>query len=121
MVVAMLVSLPSGLRSAAAGVVADPSLLLVFAGVAVLSSVLPYALEMAALRRMVTRVFGVLQSLGPAIAALAGLVVLREALAPLEVVALACVTAASVGVTLSARRFRSPGTGGRNGGTDTVP
>ncbi|MBK0296892.1 helix-turn-helix domain-containing protein, partial [Bacillus sp. S34] len=38
-----------------------------------LSSVLPYALEMLALRRMPTRVFGVLQSLGPAIAALAGM------------------------------------------------
>jgi inner membrane transporter RhtA len=85
--------------------------------VAVLSSVLPYALEMLALRRMPTRVFGVLQSLGPAIAALAGLAILHERLAALEVVALACVTAASVGVTLSARRAR----GGRKGGTDPVP
>lgn len=107
MVVAMLVSLPFGVHSAAAGVVDDPTLLLVFAGVALLSSVLPYALEMAALRRMVTRVFGVLQSLGPAIAALAGLLVLREALSVQEVVALACVTAASIGVTLSGRRRRA--------------
>ncbi|WP_083230029.1 EamA family transporter [Curtobacterium sp. UCD-KPL2560] len=109
MVVAMLVSLPFGLSTAAEGVVADPSLLLVFGGVAVLSSVLPYALEMSALRRMPTRVFGVLQSLGPAIAALAGLAILREALSTLEVVALACVTAASVGVTLTARRRRGSG------------
>ncbi|QKS12085.1 EamA family transporter [Curtobacterium sp. Csp1] len=107
MVVAMLVSLPFGVYSAAAGVVDDPTLLLVFAGVGLLSSVLPYALEMAALRRMVTRVFGVLQSLGPAIAALAGLLVLREALSVQEVVALACVTAASIGVTLSGRRRRA--------------
>jgi len=76
----------------------------VFGVVAVLSSVLPYALEMSALRRMPTRVFGVLQSAGPAIAALAGLVVLREGLSPLEVVALVCVTGASLGVTLSGRR-----------------
>lgn len=104
MLVAMVVALPFGLRPAVDGVVADPVLLLVFGVVAVLSSVLPYALEMTALRRMPTRVFGVLQSLGPAIAALAGLAVLREALSPLEVVALVCVTAASAGVTLTARR-----------------
>ncbi|WFR68499.1 EamA family transporter [Curtobacterium flaccumfaciens] len=117
MLVAMLMSLPFGLRSAVDGIVREPVLLAVFGAVAVLSSVLPYALEMLALRRMPTRVFGVLQSLGPAIAALAGLVILREGLAPLEVVALVCVTAASVGVTLSARRER----GGGTGGTDAVP
>jgi inner membrane transporter RhtA len=104
MVVAMLVALPFGAGAAVSGVVGAPVLLLVFGVVAVLSSVLPYALEMSALRRMPTRVFGVLQSAGPAIAALAGLVVLREGLSPLEVVALACVTGASLGVTLSGRR-----------------
>ncbi|KQS08738.1 transporter [Curtobacterium sp. Leaf183] len=107
MLVAMAVSLPFGLRTAVDGIVADPTLLIVFGAVAVLSSVLPYALEMLALRRMPTRVFGVLQSLGPAIAALAGLVVLGEALSPVEVVALACVTAASVGVTVYSARRKS--------------
>lgn len=121
MVVAMLVSLPFGLRSAVDGVVRDPGLLVVFGIVAVLSSVLPYALEMLALRRMPTRVFGVLQSMGPAIAALAGLVVLHERLALQEVVALACVTAASVGVTLSARRTRRGGPGSGTGGPVSVP
>lgn len=104
MLVAMVVALPFGLQPAVAGVAGDPTLLVVFAVVGLLSSVLPYALEMSALRRMPTRVFGVLQSLGPAIAALAGLVVLREALTVLEVVALVCVTAASAGVTLTSRR-----------------
>ncbi|MDN3480078.1 EamA family transporter [Curtobacterium sp. APC 4022] len=104
MLVAMVVALPFGLRPAVAGVAGDPTLLVVFSVVGLLSSVLPYALEMSALRRMPTRVFGVLQSLGPAIAALAGLVVLREALSVLEVVALVCVTAASAGVTLTSRR-----------------
>ncbi|WP_144764240.1 DMT family transporter [Curtobacterium sp. 9128] len=107
MVVAMLVSLPFGLGSAVAGVTRDPSLLVVFGAVAVLSSVLPYALEMLALRRMPTRVFGVLQSLGPAVAALAGLLVLREALSFVELLALACVTAASVGVTVYSSRRKS--------------
>jgi inner membrane transporter RhtA len=107
MLVAMVVSLPFGLRTAVDGVVADPTLLVVFGAVAVLSSVLPYALEMLALRRMPTRVFGVLQSLGPAVAALAGLLVLHEALSPVEVLALACVTAASVGVTVYSARRKS--------------
>jgi inner membrane transporter RhtA len=107
MLVAMVVSLPFGLHTAVEGVVADPTLLVVFGAVAVLSSVLPYALEMLALRRMPTRVFGVLQSLGPAVAALAGLLVLHEALSPVEVVALACVTAASVGVTVYSARRKS--------------
>ena len=121
MVVAMLVSLPTGLLPAVEGVARHPSLLLVFGAVAVLSSVLPYALEMLALRRMPTRVFGVLQSLGPAIAALAGLVVLREGLAVQEVVALACVCVASTGVTLSARRGRGRVATGRTGGAGQVP
>jgi inner membrane transporter RhtA len=107
MLAAMVVSLPFGLRTAVDGVVADPTLLIVFGAVAVLSSVLPYALEMLALRRMPTRVFGVLQSLGPAVAALAGLLVLGEALSSVEVVALACVTAASVGVTVYSSRRKS--------------
>lgn len=106
MLVAMVVALPFGAREAVRGIVADPSLLLVFGAVAVLSSVLPYALEMLALRRMPTRVFGVLQSTGPAVAALAGLLVLAEGLSVLEVAALVCVTVASIGVTLSARRRR---------------
>jgi len=108
MVVAMLVSLPFGLTSAVRGVAATPALLLVFLGVAVLSSVLPYALEMHALRRIPTRVFGVLQSLGPAIAALAGFVIIGEALGPVEIAALACVTVASIGVTLAGRRGPDP-------------
>ncbi|WP_267424119.1 MULTISPECIES: EamA family transporter [unclassified Curtobacterium] len=107
MLVAMVVSLPFGLHTAVDGVVADPTLLVVFGAVAVLSSVLPYALEMLALRRMPTRVFGVLQSLGPAVAALAGLLVLHEALSLVEVVALACVTTASVGVTVYSARRKS--------------
>ncbi|MFT4124203.1 MAG: EamA family transporter [Microbacteriaceae bacterium] len=104
MTVAALVVLPLGLPDAAAAVLADPRLLLVFALAALATSVLPYSLEFAALRRIPTRVFGVLASLGPAVAALAGLVVLHQALGPLQLAALALVTAASVGVTLAARR-----------------
>jgi inner membrane transporter RhtA len=67
--------------------------------VAVLSSVIPYTLELEALRRMPSNVFGVLMSLEPAVAALAGFVVLGQRLSARDLVAIALVIAASVGVT----------------------
>lgn len=80
----------------------DPKILLIGAAVALLSSVIPYSLEMEALRKLPTRVFGVLMSLEPAMAALVGFVVLREALAPRAVLAIALVTLAAFGSS----RFR---------------
>ena len=68
------------------------------AGIAVLSSVLPYSLELVALRRLSARVFGVLLSLEPAVAALAGLVVLGQSLSRPQLAGLACVMAASASV-----------------------
>jgi inner membrane transporter RhtA len=70
--------------------------------VAVLSSALPYALEMEALRRMPTGVFGVLMSLEPGMAALAGYVLLDEGLVAREIVAIMLVVAASAGASRSA-------------------
>ncbi|RJK96549.1 EamA family transporter [Vallicoccus soli] len=105
--VAGLVALPFG-ASGASAVGGDPSLLLVGLAVAVLSSVVPYSFELAALRRIPTRVFGVLMALEPAAAALAGLVVLSQALGPRELVALVLVSLASVGVTLSSRGASAP-------------
>jgi inner membrane transporter RhtA len=75
----------------------DSRLLLFGALVGLLSSVIPYSLEMAALRTMTPRVFGIMMSLEPAAAALAAAVFLSEWLTPLQLVAVACVTAASVG------------------------
>jgi inner membrane transporter RhtA len=74
--------------------------------VGLLSSVLPYALELNALRTLDQRIFSILMSLEPAMAALSGLVILGERLAWPEVVAMACVIAASVGVTWTASRFK---------------
>ncbi|GAA4610332.1 inner membrane transporter RhtA [Actinoplanes octamycinicus] len=98
---ALLVA-PFGLSGAAA-VVDHPHLLLAGAAVALLSSVIPYGLELNALRRIPTRVFGILMSLEPAAAALAGLLVLGQRLGPVEIVALVLVTLASLGVTLARR------------------
>ena len=83
----------------AGGRLLEPRLLLLGGLVGVLSSVIPYSLEMVALRTLPARVFGILMSLEPATAALVAALLLREWLGPLQVVAIACVTAASVGAT----------------------
>jgi inner membrane transporter RhtA len=70
--------------------------------VAIMSSAVPYTLEMEALRRMPTGVFGVLMSLEPAMAALAGFLVLDEGLAGHELVAIGLVAAASAGAARGA-------------------
>lgn len=80
-----------------------PEILLLGAAIGLLSSVIPYSLELIALRRMPPRVFGILMSLEPAAAALAAMLVLREFLAPAQWIALGCVVAASVGATRTAR------------------
>jgi inner membrane transporter RhtA len=77
----------------------DPRVLLVGFGVAMLSSAIPYSLEMEALRKLPARVFGVLMSLEPAVAALVGFVVLGERLAPRAIAAVLLVTAAAVGAS----------------------
>lgn len=102
MLVATLLAVPLG-GGAVGAAASDPSLLAVFAVVAVMSSAAPYLIEVRALRTMPTRVFGVLQSAGPAAAAVAGLIVLGEALDWREIVALVLISIASLGVSLSAR------------------
>jgi inner membrane transporter RhtA len=80
-----------------------PGVLLAGFAVAIMSSAIPYTLEMEALRRMPAGVFGVLMSLEPAMAALAGFVVLDEGLAARELVAIVLVVAASAGAARNAR------------------
>lgn len=113
MVIATLASAPLGLAGAVLAL-PRPDILLVFVVVAVMSSALPYTLELKALRRMPTRVFGILQSLGPAAAAIAGFVVLGQALEWPEITALVLVSAASVGISVTAAR-PDPITGGSSG------
>jgi inner membrane transporter RhtA len=85
----------------------SPELLLGAAAVALLSSVISYGLEINALRTIPTRVFGILMSLEPAAAAIAGLIVLRQRLGRLELLALVLVSIASLGATLGKRRTGS--------------
>ncbi|MER3389340.1 MAG: EamA family transporter [Microcella sp.] len=103
MIVAAVLVAPWGAGAAVAAVALDPLLLLAFAGVAVMTSAIPYALEFLALKRMPTRVFGVLSSLGPAVAALAGLLVLGQDLSDAQLVAIVVVMAACAGAVASSR------------------
>nr|WP_220481749.1 EamA family transporter [Nocardioides ginsengisegetis] len=86
----------------------DGRVLLLGAAVGLLSSVIPYSCEMVALRSIRPAVFGVLMSLEPAAAALAGIVVLGEFLSPVQWVAMACVVVASVGATRSGATLADP-------------
>jgi inner membrane transporter RhtA len=102
MVVATAFLLPVGVADAGADLLV-PWILAAGAAVALLSSALPYSLEMEALRRMPAGLFGVLMSLEPAVAALAGFVVLGEDLVPRELVAILLVVAASAGAASGAK------------------
>jgi inner membrane transporter RhtA len=101
MVVAALVPLGPGIADAGWKLL-DPKFLAIGAAVAVLSSVIPYSLEMQALRRMPRNVFGVLMSMEPALAALGGFVVLGQDLSGREIVAIMLVIVASIGATRAA-------------------
>jgi inner membrane transporter RhtA len=86
----------------------DPHVLLLGVAIGLLSSVIPYSLELTALRRIPPRVFGILMSLEPAAAALAAMLLLSEFLRWSQWLALACVVLASVGATRSARSLVEP-------------
>jgi inner membrane transporter RhtA len=103
MAVGALIVLPAGVLQAD-GALVQPHLLGPALVVALASSVLPYSLELEALRRLPESVFGVLMSLDPAIAALVGLVALDQALDARDVVAIAMVVVASAGAAAFSHR-----------------
>lgn len=93
-----LIMMPVGIIGAGRALFNPVALAAAF-GVAMLSSVVPYSVELEALRRIPPRVFGVLMSLEPAVAALAGVLLLGQGLHPAQWAAIGCVVAASVGAT----------------------
>jgi inner membrane transporter RhtA len=103
MCVALLVSLPDGIAEAS-GRVLEPHVLALGAAVGVLSSVIPYSFELEALRRIAVGTFGVLMSLEPAMAALAGWLVLGQSLTARALAGIALVVVASTGASLHAHR-----------------
>lgn len=102
MVFGTVLVLPAGIVEGGSRL-GHPGVIAACAGVAVLSSLVPYTLELVALRRLATHVFGLLMSLEPAVAAVAGIVVLGQSITLTLGVALALVIVASVGVTLTSR------------------
>jgi inner membrane transporter RhtA len=104
MAVGALVVLPAGVAEGG-GALVEPHLVAGALGVALASSVVPYSLELEALRRLPEAVFGVLMSLEPAVAALAGLALLAQELEAREWLAIVLVVIASAGAaSVSGRR-----------------
>jgi inner membrane transporter RhtA len=101
MAISAVMVAPFGL-AAGGGELLSASVLGVGLAVGLLSSAIPYALELEALRRLPNAVFGVLMSLEPAVAALVGFIALAQGMALVEVVAIGLVVAASAGALHSA-------------------
>ncbi|MCT2084799.1 EamA family transporter [Microbacterium enclense] len=104
MTVGAVIALPFGITQAG-GVLLRPEILALGAAVALLSSTVPYALELIALRRLPASAFAIMMSLGPATASLAGFLLLGQHLSWLEIAGIALVIGASIGaVTAVSRR-----------------
>jgi len=102
MVVGAIVIVPIGVAQAGARLL-SPAILPAALGVALLSSALPYSLEMLAMPRLPTRTVGVLMSLDPALGALSGFVFLSERLSWIQWAAIASIMAASAGSAATSR------------------
>ncbi|HEV2805731.1 MAG TPA: DMT family transporter [Chthoniobacterales bacterium] len=113
MVIASFVALPAAVVTGGFARLTLP-LFVAGIGVALLSSAIPYTLEMIALRGLPARTFGILMSLEPAVAALLGLVFLHELLSFRQWLAVALIIAASTGSTLTSR-CPAPVVGGDSG------
>jgi inner membrane transporter RhtA len=98
--VAAVAALPVGIASGGAHLL-EPASLVLGAAVGILSSAIPYSFEVEALRRIAAPVFGVLMSLEPGVAALAGFLVLGQALSTRALLGIALVVAASIGASRS--------------------
>lgn len=103
MLVATSFTVPLGIAHAGAGLLV-PAVLLTGFAVAVLSSMVPYLLEMMALRRLPSHVFGLAVSASPAVAALIGFLMLGERLSAVQWAAIACIMFASAGSSLGKGR-----------------
>jgi inner membrane transporter RhtA len=86
----------------------DPTVLVLGLAVGLLSSVIPYSFELTALRRIPPRVFSILMSLEPAVAALTAMILLEEFLSWVQWLAMACVVMASIGATRTSTTLDQP-------------
>jgi inner membrane transporter RhtA len=103
MLVAAIVIVPAGVAAGGMALL-RPGILAAGLGIGLLSSVIPYSLELEALRRVPARVFGIWMSLEPAVAALVGLIMLGETLAASQWAAIVCVMIACAGAARGSAR-----------------
>ncbi|UOD51143.1 EamA family transporter [Orrella daihaiensis] len=103
MTAAAAMALPFGIAQAGAELL-NPSLLATGLFVGLLSSAIPYTLEMHALRYLPTKTFGVTVSVEPMFGAIAGAIILSETLSLAQILAIGCIMAASAGCTATAMR-----------------
>lgn len=112
MTIGAILALPLGILTTGPALI-RPNFLLLGAAVAVLSSTIPYALELVALRRLPSSTFSILMSLSPAIATAAGLILLGQKVTVIGLVAIGLVIVASIGAVRSAasapRALDAPG------------
>jgi inner membrane transporter RhtA len=104
--IAAVIALPVGAFHAGSGLL-DPSILPLGITIAILTSAVPFTLEMMAMQRISAGAFGTLLSLEPAIASLVGFVFLHEALTLVQCLAICLIVAASIGITVSSK-FAAP-------------
>ena len=105
--VAAIIALPFGVATAGTALL-DPAILPLALGIALLSSAIPYALDMVALPHIPARLFGILMSGQPALGALSGFVILSETLTPWQLAGIAAVIVASLGATVTIARNTPP-------------
>ncbi|MCR2762809.1 EamA family transporter [Microbacterium sp. zg.B48] len=117
MTVGALIALPFGIASAGTALL-RPDLLALGAAVAILSSTIPYAFELIALRRLPAAAFAILMSLAPATASLAGWLLLGQELVWLEILGIALVIAASIGAVRSSSRAGRAAASARDAAAD---
>jgi inner membrane transporter RhtA len=105
MIIAALIALPIGIAEAGPSL-GRIDLLPIALAVAVLSSAIPFSLEMSAMRQLPARSFGTLMSLEPVIGAFVGLIFLQEALTLIQWLAISCIVIASIGTSVGASTAR---------------
>ncbi len=107
MTVAAVLTAPTGIVDGGMELL-DPTVILIGIGVGILSSAVPFSLELEAMRRLPSNVFGVMMSIEPGVAAIVGFLLLDQGVVPSEIVAIGLVITASAGAIWSSSNAPPP-------------